>query len=149
MSHHSYGGFDDEIAIAANVLLTAWWDLTSERGPWREMPKDDAFGLMRPILSELLNEGRDCKRRERFARMATAARNHGAFRRAQRCSARNLFEEFAFVLDAAEVVMAESGHSEDFIADTLVVLERDVEVALEAALDGLMRIPTRGSSEDS
>lgn len=148
MSHHPFGGFDDEIAIAANVLLTTWWDLMSEREPWRDMPTDDAFGLMRRILSELLNEGRDCMRRERFARMTSAAREHGAFRHAQRCSARHVFEEFAFVLDAAEAVMEENGHSEDFIADTLVVLESDVEVALEAALDGWMRSPLHGAPEN-
>lgn len=139
MSHHSFGGFDDEIAIAANVLVTSWWDLLSAKEPWRDMLPDDALGTMRRILSELLNEGRDSMREERFARMTLAAREHGAFRHAQRCSARSVFEEFAFVLDAAELVLAENGHSDDFIADTIVVLESDVEVALEAALDGWMR----------
>ena len=148
MTEHPFGGFDDEIALAADVLLARWWDLISERQPWSEMLPDDAFGMMRRVISELLNEGRDCSQRERTIRMAEAARDHGRFRHAQRCSARNVFEEFALVLDSAEVALAESGHSDEFIADAIVVLENEVEVALEAALDGWALCPPRQLSDN-
>lgn len=148
MSQYSFGGFDDEIAIAADVLLKSWWTRISVREPWSDMPMDDAYGMMRPVLSELLNEGRDCDRRARARRMLLAARKHGAFRHAQRYAPRSLQDEFDSVLNAAEAVMSEQGLSAEFIADALVLLERDVRLALDAALTGWMRSASSPLSEN-
>jgi hypothetical protein len=139
VSQCPFGGFDDEIAIAANVLLKTWWNILAVREPWSDMPMDDAYGMMRPVLSELLNEGRDSDRRERARRMMLAARKHGAFRHAQKYALRDLHDEFDSVLNATEAVMSEHGLSGEFIADALVLLERDVRLALDAALAGWMR----------
>ena len=144
MSHHPFGGFDDEIAIAADVLLRSWWRLLSERDPWRDTPLDDSLGMMRRVLSELLNEARDCDRRGRIARMTVAARAHGAFRHAQRYSPRNVYEEFDFLLPAAEAVMTEQGLSPEFVTDAIAILESEVGIALDSALDGWMgSVPPR------
>lgn len=138
MSHYPFGGFDDEIAIAADTLLKSWWSMLSVREPWSDVPMDDAYGMMRPVLSELLNEGRDCDRRERSRRMMLAARKHGAFRRGQRFTPRSLQDEFDSVLNAAEVVMSEHGLSAEYITDALLLLERDVGLALDGSLVGWM-----------
>lgn len=147
MSDHPFGGFDDEIIIAADVLLKTWWNALSVREPWRTMPADDAFGMMRRVLSELLNEGRDCDRGGREARMAAAARAHGAFRQAQRYPPRCLYEEFDVVIEASEVVMLEQGLSAELISDSLVLLEADVRRARESAFAGWMRSLSNRSSE--
>ena len=138
MSQYPFGGFDDEIAIAADTLLKSWWSMLSVREPWSDVPMDDAYGMMRPVLSELLNEGRDCDRRERSRRMMLAARKHGAFRRGQRFPPRSLQDEFDSVLNAAEVVMSEHGLSAEYITDALLLLERDVGLALDGSLVGWM-----------
>jgi len=148
VSQYQFGGFDDEIAIAADILLKSWWSMLSVREPWSDMPMDDAYGVMRPVLSELLNEGRDCDRRKRAKRMMLAARRHGAFRRAQRCTLRSLQDEFDSVLDAAEAVMSEHGLSAEYIIDALVLLERDVSLALDASLAGWMRSVSSEASEN-
>ncbi len=138
MSQYPFGGFDDEIAIAADILLKSWWSILSVHEPWSDVPVDDAYGMMRPVLSELLNEGRDCDRRGRTRRMILAARQHGAFRRGQRFTPRSLQDEFDSVLNAAEAVMSERGLSAEYITDALVLLESDVELALDASLAGWM-----------
>jgi hypothetical protein len=148
VSQYPFGGFDDEIAIAADRLLKSWWSMLSVREPWSEMPMDDACGMMRPVLSELLNEGRDCDRRERIRRMILAAREHGAFRRRQRFTPRSLQDEFDSVLNAAETVMSEHGFSAEYITDALVLLERDVSLALDASLAGWMRSASSEVSEN-
>jgi hypothetical protein len=148
VSQYPFGGFDDEIAIAAEILLKSWWSMLSVREPWSDTPMDDAYGMMRPVLSELLNEGRDCDRRERTRRMMLAARKHGAFRRGQRFTPRSLQDEFDSVLNAAEAVMSEHGLSTEYIADVLVLLERDVRLALDASLAGWMRSISSELSEN-
>ena len=84
--------------VGAEVVVECWWRFLAPLPPWDRMPADDAYGMMRRVIDELLDDGQDVELRARCVRLMLAARDHGLFRRAQQCRLGNL----AYEIDAIE-----------------------------------------------
>lgn len=131
-----FGGCDDELPIWPNQVMWRWWQLLASQSPWREMPLDDAFGGIGKLLRELLNEGRDIDHERRQVRMLLAARDHGVFRRSQRCESVVLPHEFDCLLHALYLVTRELGLTRGNLQDTLTVFDSELARAEQAAAQG-------------
>lgn len=131
-----FGGCDEELPIWPDQVMSRWWQLLGSQSPWREMPLDDAFGAIRKLLSELLNEGRDIDHERRQVRMLLAARDHGVIRRSQRCESAILAHEFDCLLHALHFVTRDLGLARVTLRDTLVVFDSELARAEQAATQG-------------
>jgi hypothetical protein len=131
----TFGSWDDGLPLYPDDVVRRWWRILSTQKPWAEMPRDDAFGLMRRVLSHLLNQAREPDRDARRY-MIAAAREHGAFRRAQRCRQEDLVCEFGLVLDALDGALQRTGIPSNLIRDVLGVLDSDLLLAQDAATKG-------------
>lgn len=131
----SFGSWDDDIPLYADDVVQRWWGILSGEKPWADMTRDDAFGQMRRVLRELLNQAREPDQESRRY-MVAAAREHGSFRRAQRCRREDLVCEFGLVLDALDAALQRSGMPSSLIRDSLSVLDYDISLAQEAAANG-------------
>jgi hypothetical protein len=134
-----FGNWGDELPVAADRVVRRWWHILMDAAPWRMMPVDDGLGSMRRVMSELLNEGGDLDRGARHLRLTSAARDHGAFRRAQRCSLEDLSCEFGLLLDALDGEMRHAGMTSAVVRDILTVLDSEFCLAQEAAARGWNR----------
>jgi len=144
----SFESWDDAIPVYADDVVRRWWRILSKEKPWAEMPRDDALGQMRSVLSKLLNQARDPDREAR-RNMISAARDHGTFRRAQGCRREDLICEFGLVLDALDGALQHTGMSSNLIRDSLSVLDSDITLAQEAATRGwLHAVPERPIATD-
>ena len=76
---------------------------------------DDVGGEFRAVFEELLWAGDERAPDVRAARLRTAARAHGAFRRRQRCPAVVLSEEVAFAENAIAVALMRGGAADDVV----------------------------------
>lgn len=132
----SFGDCDDDLPIWPHQVIWSWWQLLRSQSPWREMPLDDAFGDIGKLLRELLNEGRDIDHERRQVRMLLAARDHGAFRRSQRCELVTLAYEFDCLLHALHRVTSELGLARGILQDALTVLDSELARAEQAAAQG-------------
>jgi hypothetical protein len=137
----AFGGYDDGVPVRSDTVLRRWWSFVENEAPWNAMPADDAFGSLRRILSELLNEAREIDHEERRVRLLAAARAHGAFRRGQLCGLADLVSEFEIVVVALRVVLCESGHGECMARDTVIVLDPEIRLSQLAAAQGWNRTP--------
>ena len=114
------GGWDDGLPVWPDEVLRRWWRCRAAELPWRDMPADDAFGYMRRILSELLNEARDIDHESRQCRLRIAARAHGAFRREQLCGLTDLACELEAVVAVVNTALCDSGQAESTTRDSVV-----------------------------
>jgi hypothetical protein len=140
---HSLDSWDwEKIPAEVDQVVVRWWGLVHDFSPWRTMPRDDGFGYMRAVVSELLNEARHPSDGMRERRLCRAARAHGAFRRRQHCGCASLTAELAALGAALEVAMLDAGQSSGLVRDYLVLLDADVELARAIALDGWRAEPS-------
>ena len=132
------GGFDENLPINGEAVAQRWWWLVEEAPPWNRMERDDAFGMMRGVIRELLNEARDVAQDDRRVHMVAAARSHGEFRRGQRCGLLVVDHEFDMLIDAIAEELRADGWGESLICDALVALVDEVAVARAATVSGWM-----------
>jgi hypothetical protein len=125
-------------AIPADVdaVLFKWWTTLRAAPPWSAMPADDALGVMRLVVSELLNEARHPSDGLRGLRLAEAAQAHGRFRRRQQCDRTALGGELAALVDALKNTMLDANQSPSLVRDCLLLLDGDLELARKFALLG-------------
>lgn len=134
-----FNGWDDSPPVCVDDVLRRWTRTLDSEHPWSEMPRDDQRGMMRRLLSELLNEARDVDHDQRQRRLVTAAYDHGAFRSAQRCSESQLVSELASVRDAVRCALLRAGMGPLIVHETLSALEREIGLAERAAVRGWYR----------
>ena len=134
-----FGGWDDSPLVCAADVIRRWTRLVECESPWSSMPRDDLLGLIRPVLSELLNEGRDVDHGRRLRRLVHFAHDHGAFRSAQRLSQAELMAEIQVVRDALERALRRTGMGSRAAEETLAALDRELELAQRAAVRGWYR----------
>lgn len=135
----AFGGCDDDLPVCPEALAQRWWTFLATESPWDGMRNDDAFGYMRRILSELLNEARDIDHDERRLRLVLASGSHGAFRRAQRCTLPDLVHEFELVVAAVHFIIRENGYDERMARDTITCLAPELRLSLRMAAQGWHR----------
>ena len=134
-----YGGWDDSPLVCAADVIHRWTRMLGHEQPWAAMPVDDLLGLMRPMLSELLNEARDLDHDIRHRRLVQFAHDHGAFRSAQKISQAELVAEIEVVRDALEGVLRKSGMGSRAAQETLATLDAEFTLAERAAVRGWYR----------
>ena len=131
-----FGGWDDTPYVWVSDVIRRWTRALCAERPWVEMSRDDIHGMMRPILSELLNEARDIDDVGRRRRLAIAAHEHGVFRSMQRCTEHDLVTEFAIVRESVEETLRQGGTDGWAIRDTMCALDRDFGAAKHGAMRG-------------
>lgn len=141
-----FGGWDDTPPLYVDDVLRLWWRALSPNAPWDRMPADDAFGMMRPILSELVNESRDPDAAARRARLVRAAAAHGMFRRQQGVRRAELTCDFTIALEAIAGALAHAGLAPVAVRGTVAGLDPDVSLAQDTALVAWHADPTRKRS---
>lgn len=133
------GSFDawdwDGIPLEANYVLCLWSRSLCRRDPWCGMPKDDASGSMRIIISELLNEAREPYDRRRVDRLTSALRDHVDFRRRQEFSPRLVTDEIDTLKGAIGTALRESGASPLLVDDFAFVLTAELDALSEVVLE--------------
>lgn len=134
-----FNGWDDSPLVCAADVIRDWARLVENESPWSVMPRDDFLGLIRPMLSHLLNEGRDSDHDRRLRSLVYTAHDHGAFRSAQRLSQAELLAEIELVRDALASSLRKTGLSKRATAETLVTLDAELELAERAAVRGWYR----------
>ena len=134
-----FGGWDDSPLVCATDVIRRWTRLIQYESPWSSMPRDDLLGMMRPVLSELLNEGRDLDHDTRLRRLVRSAHDHGAFRSAQRLSQAELMAEIEVVRDALDRALRSSGVGPRAAEEMLAALDGELELAQRAAVRGWYR----------
>lgn len=145
----AFGGWDDTPPVHVDEVLRRWSRILVREHPWSTMPLDDVRGMMRPLMSELLNEARDLDDEGRRGRLAAAARAHGAFRAAQECTEEDVVNEFGFVLAAIEGALRSVGLSARAAKETIIALDGDFWRAERAALRAWYGGRTRGGVSTS
>lgn len=133
---HSFGAWDDALPVRTEDVLGLWWVTLEEVAPWSAMTRDDAFGNMRRVVSEFLNESRDVYGAERTRRLLHAAREHGAFRRAQQCGREDVQCEFGVVADALDAALRIHGMAPLLVEGAMALLKADFHAARLAATEG-------------
>lgn len=134
-----FGGWDDSPLVCAADVVDRWIRLLEFESPWSVMPRDDFVGMMRPMLSELLNEARDVDHDLRLRRLVQVAHDHGAFRSAQRMTQAELMAEIEVVRDALESALRKTGMGPRAAGETLATFAAELELAQRAAVRGWYR----------
>lgn len=134
-----FGGWDDSPLVCAADVLHRWTQMLEDESPWSIMPRDDLLGLMRPMLSELLNEAREFDHDRRLRRLVHLAHDHGAFRSGQRVSQAELVAEIEIVRDALDGALRNSGMGARAAEETLASLAAELELAQRASVRGWYR----------
>lgn len=140
-----YGGWDDAPLVCASDVMSRWTQMLGHEQPWAAMPSDDVRGMMRPMLSELLNEGRDVDHDDRQRRLVRFAHDHGAFRSAQKISQAELVAEIGIVRDALEGALRKMGMGTRAARETLAALDAELTLAERAAVRGWYRGRVKGT----
>lgn len=138
-AYNPFNGWDDSPPVCVDDVLRGWTHMLDSERPWSEMPRDDLHGMIRPLLSELLNEARDVDHDLRQRRLVTAAHDHGVFRSAQRCSELQVVAELTSVREAVRCALLKTGMGPLTVQETLYALERELGVAERAAVRGWYR----------
>ena len=134
-----FNGWDDSPQVCVADVIQRWTCLIEDESPWSVMPRDDLLGLMRPLLSELLNEGREVDHERRLRRLVHLAHDHGAFRSAQRVSQAELVAEIEIVRDAIESALQRAGMGTRAAEETVASLGPELELAQRASVRGWYR----------
>ena len=134
-----FDGWDESPHVCATDVLRGWSRMLGHERPWSDMPRDDLHGLMRPILSELLNEAHDSDHLARQRRLVHAAHDHGAFRSAQRLSQAELIAEIEIARDALDRALRKTGMGSRAAQETLAAIEPELELSQRAAMRGWCR----------
>lgn len=134
-----FNGWDDSPPVCVDDVLRRWIRMLDGERPWSEMQRDDLHGMMRPLLSELLNEARDVDHDQRQRRLVTAAHDHGAFRSAQRCSELQVVTELTSVREAVRCALLKAGMGPLTVQETLYALDGELGLAERAAVRGWYR----------
>ena len=143
---YPYGGWDDAPLVCVADVIRHWARMLEHEQPWSVMPADDLRGLMRPMLSELLNEARDIDHEVRHRRLVRFAHDHGAFRSAQRLTQAELVAEIEVVRDALEAALRTSGLGSRAARETVATLHAEFRLAERAAVRGWYRGSMRPTS---
>lgn len=138
-------GWDDGLPVCVDDVMDRWARILRAEPPWTTMPADDLTGEMRGVVIELINARWDCDEQARRHRIATAARSHGAFRQAQRCSANVLVFDFALFRVAIMEALRRGHWSASLARDAIGNLAPDIRLARRAARRGFDGRATEGS----
>jgi hypothetical protein len=85
------------VCLECDEVLAAWIQLARPSRPWSTMYADDVSGELRHVLEILLTATPSLDPRERRRRLRRAGRDHGAFRRGQRCPSNALADELTII----------------------------------------------------
>ena len=124
------------IVVGTPGVVECWWRLLAPLPPWDGMPADDAHGMMRRVVAELLDDEEDLELRDRCIRIMLAAREHGVFRRAQQSQRRNLVYEIDALEDGLLNALRTAGMSASLRHDILHALSLEFRLIREASLRG-------------
>jgi hypothetical protein len=135
--HDSLDHWDwERIPADVDAVLFRWFKQIRETAPWCAMPTDDALGQMRPVVSELLNEGYHPSDGRHALRLSGAARTHGRFRRRQRCDWPAVATEIDALVEAFRAALIDAKQPPGIVRDSLVVFEAELRLVHEFALIG-------------
>lgn len=98
------------------------------------MPHDDATGLMRVVVSELVNEAMEPNDGRRDMRLANALRDHREFRSDQGFNDRVVVDELDALKAAIEAALHEQVASPALAVDFATVLGAELDANAVAAL---------------
>jgi hypothetical protein len=128
--------WDDALPVSIDAVVRTWSRTIGAAKPWSDMPLDDIAGALRSVAIALVNaayDDEDARRR----RIATAAYEHGLFRRAQRFPRKLVATELVVLREAIRADL--TGDWPDTLVDQAIDgLVRDVRLArtrAERALD--------------
>ena len=126
-------GWCDEPPVLAAEAIDAWAAMIRASQPWNEMFLDDLTGEFPAVLFELLRSTVGAEWDVRAARLRALAREHGAFRRRQACSALVLTEEVALAEEAIAAALIRTGAGPELvmtIQDSLAPVMEGIERAM-------------------
>ncbi len=138
-SLNPFHGWDDTPPVCVTHVVRRWTRMHDHEPPWAGMPRDDVLGMMRPLLSELLNEARDVDHDRRQRRLVMVAHDHGAFRSMQRCSEADLLAELELAREAVELSLRQAGMSARAASEVLATLDAEFALAQRASVRGWYR----------
>ena len=98
-----------EPPVLADEAMDEWIAMLRQCDPWNDMFLDDLPGEFRAVFEELLEATDDLTPAVRAKRLRLVARDHGAFRRRQRCPAFVFRKEIAFAERAIAAVLVRNG----------------------------------------
>jgi hypothetical protein len=119
-------------ALAAEAI-DAWAAMLRASHPWNEMFLDDLTGEFPAVLEALLRSTDGADWDVRATRLRALAREHGAFRRRQSCSALVLTEEVALAEEAIAAALIRTGAGPETmmsIQDSLAPVMEGIERAM-------------------
>jgi hypothetical protein len=144
-SMNPFGGWDDTLPVCVTQVIRRWTTMHDHEPPWAGMSRDDVLGMMRPLLSELLNEARDVDHERRRRRLVMIAHDHGAFRSSQRCSEADVLAELELAREAVELSLRQAGMSARAAREMLATLDAEFALAQRASVRGWYRGRMRGT----
>jgi len=97
--------------VSVERVMLAWRQLVRGLEPWRSMALDDRSGELHRVLEELLDPVGGLNSPTRRRRIRAVASRHGAFRRAQRCPADTLVNDFVVLHRAVRRALRARGVS--------------------------------------
>jgi len=118
--------------ISAELVASAWNELTHGEEPWSTMIADDRTGEIRRVVEALLDPRDGLESPSRRRRIRRAAARHGAFRGAQRCTELVVFDDF-YALRAALRCVLRRRASRVVARDVVRLLLPDWRLARRAA----------------
>lgn len=123
----------DSAPVVASDAIEAWVAMLRAAHPWNEMMLDDLTGELPAVLEELLRSADGNEPDVRATRLRALAREHGAFRRRQACSALVLADEMALAEEAIAAALLRTGARPEVlmtIQDSLAPVMRGIERAM-------------------
>lgn len=139
--YSSNGAWDEDVPLSVPLVLHEWLAILQSQSPWSEMPPDDLRGEFPSLVRELVNEGAE-PRGEKVARVFSAAREHGHFRRVQGCSQSVVIAELRALRLAFDDAMTRAQWPELLRADYHVIVAAQIGEVLDAVMRGWSELST-------
>jgi hypothetical protein len=138
MSRHRevpYPCWAESLPVRVDAVVARWVDSVRSIDPWDNMRLDDIAGALRSLTSALVNaacDDDDARRR----RLATAAYQHGRYRRAQGVPRRLLAVELTSLRDAIRADLESGDWSDALVSQAVDGLVADLRLARRCAQCG-------------
>jgi hypothetical protein len=128
--------FIHRTVLTPDMVMRRWFARVEHDAPWEAMARDDRGGYVGLVVREMLDPADTFEVRGRRCRLERAARQHGAFRRRQRCEATIIRRDFVVLRQALRDALRQAGAGPSTIRLATRCLVPDWRVARYAAHEG-------------